>query len=61
MSLFSRRHYNKIAAKIKQDNFQGEESVRKYTVELLSQMFEKDNERFDPERFAEAAGVEASS
>ena len=51
MSLFQARHYNKIAAKIKQDNFQGEESVRKYTVELLVEIFEKDNERFDAERF----------
>lgn len=65
MALFQRRHYNAIAAHIKDKKNESRAVDRggylieelRAVVDLLSELFEDDNENFDAARFISACGV----
>lgn len=53
MALFQRRHYNAIAAHLRE---QKDEVFKWNTAHFLAEIFEDDNPNFDRDRFVQACG-----
>lgn len=54
-TLFSQRHYRKIAAFVKEMEYYS--ITRLHLRDKLIEMFERDNPKFDKDKFVKACGV----